>query len=365
VGFIDDLVQVSQLPYDPKSPARRGQDIFSVLERLSATIRSWCPRGYRVLVSKGVGNLPEALWIAVLREDVTTTPTAGLYVVFLFHRNRQSVSLSLNQGVTDAGRRAKTLVPRISSTGLLRAEAYSIFEVLPDSDSISFSRSIELGSGRLANSYAAGNIAAQTWTISASLQESDIRASLEAMLSLYDAAVEAKEQYLLLEPGRFQLRAREPRTRDNSAPIFAPKSSDDYVVAAKSYVEPQVRTRVHEALVLEFGTLAASHGFTPATNRHPIDLTLEKGGRETLVEVKVLDPSHPAGGIRESIGQLYEYRKFLRPNSSHVGLMVLYNVQPAGAHLELLNDLHISVAWREGGGFDGPGTRFVVNSGGS
>jgi len=365
VGFIDDLVQVAELPYDPKSRARRDQDIFSVLERLGTTIQSWCPRGYRVLVSKGVGNLPDALWIAVLREDVTTTPTAGLYVVFLFHRDRQSVSLSLNQGVTDAGRRAKTLVPRITSTGLLRAEAYSIFEVLPDSQTISFSRSIELGPGRLANSYAAGNIAAQTWTISASLQESEIRRSLGAMLALYDAAVEAKEEYLLLEPGRFHLRARERRTRKNFAPIFAPKSSDDYVVTAKEYVEPQVRTRTHEALVLEFGTFAARHGFTPATNHHPIDLTLERGGREALVEVKVLDPTHPAGGIRESIGQLYEYRKFLRPASSDVGLMAVYSTEPGGAHLELLNDLHISAAWRKDGGFDGPGESFIVNSGAS
>jgi hypothetical protein len=353
VSFVDDLELVSRLPYDPKSPHGAQQVIFEVLDRLAAKIAGWCPPGYTVRVSKGVGGLPDGLWIAALNDEVTSSPTRGIYLVYLFDRDRETVSLSLNQGITAAGQRARD-IPGVTVKGLLRAEAYSIRRLLPGASGPEFSEVIRLGPGTRTSGYEAGNIASHTWSLRALPSEVDLEEKFGRMLDLYEKVVELKETHLRLHPGTFELAARDVSGSTIRELVFAPKDSSDYLTRSREYLDPQVRKRTHESLVRHFGEFARDFGYTPATNQHPIDLTLTRGATELLVEAKILDASHPAGGIRESIGQLFEYRKFLRSDEPEVDLCAVYDLEPSGAHQILLGDLGISAAWRFRDAFDGP-----------
>ncbi|MDP9982955.1 hypothetical protein J2W14_002357 [Pseudarthrobacter oxydans] len=336
--------------YDRLSPLGVKQPIFASLNDFKIALEDAVPEGYRVKVSRGVGALPIGLWVAILNEEVTVTPTEGLYIVYLFDEGRQHVSLSLNQGVTKAGDRAK-LLP-ISANQMLRNEASELRTLLPAQSTAGLSATVSLGAGNMLRAYEAGNVFAKTWTLTGLPEEAEFSATLDLFIDLYDAAVAAKENALTHTPGRFATPARgerEPARR----PVFAPKSSEDYVVAAKSYVEPQRRQRKHEQLVKDFGEFAQARGLVPATNHHPIDLLLLNGTAEFIVEVKILNDRHPAGGVRESIGQLFEYRKFLRSQAPDTPLVAVYDWYPNEAFTDLLEMLGIAVCWRTPSGFAG------------
>ena len=65
------------------------------------------PLGLSVLVS-GIGpSLPVVPWIALLDDDVTTTTTDGMYLVYLFTSTLDAVYLSINQGATQHLRAAE------------------------------------------------------------------------------------------------------------------------------------------------------------------------------------------------------------------------------------------------------------------
>ena len=67
-----------------------------------------CPMHLEALVSpgmllrggRGTTNSPRVPWFAILDPDETTSPTYGLYVVYLFAADLRTVYLSLNQGCT-------------------------------------------------------------------------------------------------------------------------------------------------------------------------------------------------------------------------------------------------------------------------
>lgn len=361
MGFVEDLQQIGLQPYDSKSALGRDQPIFDVLERLRSRIESWCPPGYTVKASRGVGSLPDGLWIAALNDEVTNTPTAGIYLVYLFDTARTAVSLSLNQGIEDARVRAR-LAPGITRNGMLRAEALSIRTLLPESDQVGYSQEIRLGAGTRPTGYEAGNILSHTWALAALPSEATLRSVFDEMLDLYERTVELKEVDLLIHPGSFHMPARSSRPPSARAPVFAPKNSADYLTNARYDVEPQVRRRSHEDLVRRLGEHAQTLGWVAATNYHPIDLTLTRSDQEILVEAKILDPRHPAGGVRESIGQLFEYKKFLRAHNPHLRLLAAYDVAPPGAHLELLDDLGIVATWSSGASFAGPGAEQLLSA---
>src|SRR5690349_949967 len=58
--------------------------------------------GLKVEGSAGKGPWAAVPWISVFDPAVTTTATAGYYVVYLFHVSEPLVHLSLNQGTTKA-----------------------------------------------------------------------------------------------------------------------------------------------------------------------------------------------------------------------------------------------------------------------
>jgi hypothetical protein len=115
--------------------------------------------------------------------------------------------------------------------------------------------------------------------------------------------------------------------------------------------QEQVRSRSHEALVRRLGEWARSRGFDPNTNVHPRDIILHHDDVDFLTEVKVFPAGRPHRAIRECIGQLFEYRKFLGPEPA--SLVAALSAHPGDAFVDLLTSLHIAVVWPAAAGWAG------------
>lgn len=347
------LTEFRSQEYDAKSPLGQHQPIFAVLEKLKSELEIYSPSGYVVDISYGVGKLPFGLWVAVLNEEVTSSAMEGLYLIYLFDEQRRKVSLSLNQGATAARNRAGEL--GLTRNELLRDEASTLRGLLEEKLANGLEQEIFLGksSDRL-RAYEHGNVLAKTWQLDSLPAEEELVQYFNRFIDLYDHAVHIKESALVNQPGKFSTPARKSPKDTNRKPfVFMPKSSEDYLVQAPSYVDPQRRQRRHEQLVHDFGRYAICRSLGAATSHHPIDLVLKGDFGEIIVEVKIIDVTHPSAAIRESIGQLFEYRTFLRPDTPSTPLLAVYDQHPNGAYVHLLDSLNIGVCWRNGDGFDG------------
>jgi hypothetical protein len=309
----------------------REQQVFKLLHDLARELRGIVPGHYLVPVSQGVGNLPLGLWVSILDPDVTTTPTKGIYVVFLYNENRTTVTLSLNQGVSAASVRAREL--GMPAKQLLRQEAAAVRQPLAArAEYDDLETTIELGPTNLLSKYEAGNIYGVTWDLAQLPPDDDIQEAVLRFLNLYADVVQLKEA-LVLGAGNAQIPPRDPDLKPSKAEReFKPKSDSDY----RAHIEAaeQVRSRPHERLVARLGKWAANRGFQPNTNVHPRDLVLHRDDQELLVEVKVFAAGRPKGPLRECVGQLLEYRHFFC--DEHTPLVAALSEHPGEAYLELL-----------------------------
>lgn len=340
--LLDECLRaVGSAPYDHRGA--RTQPVFGHLRELADAIRPLVPGHYLVPVSEGVGNLPRGLWVSILDPDVTTTPTKGTYLVYLFDEDRRNVTLSLNQGVSEATRRAREL--GIRAKALLRSEAAAFRTALPTETTGDLETDISLGSGNLLGKYEAGNIYAKTWSLNDLPTDEALAGWTQRFLSLYTEAVHSKEDLMRAGLTDGQVPPRDPglhrRERERE---FKPKDDSDY--RARIAAAEQVRSRSHERLVARLGHWTSRRGFEPNTNVHPRDLTLHRGSQEVLVEVKVFPAGRVKGPIRECIGQLFEYRKFLAPAGTQ--LLAALSEDPGDAYLDLLTSLEIAAVWPAG-----------------
>ncbi len=135
---------------------------------------------------------------------------------------------------------------------------------------------------------------------------------------------------------------------------FKPKSDIAYVAAVKADI--QLRERSHERLVREYGLAVRARGFIAATNVHPRDLTLRKGGRQWLVEVKVVYQGNATEAVRAAVGQLLQYRYFLYAPTDSVGLLAVFSESIGPAYVDFLESLDIRSVWPAGDAWDGSPT---------
>ena len=59
---------------------------------------------YKVVGSVGQGNWAKVPWVAIFRKDITLSAQNGVYIVYLLSSDGNSLYLTLNQGVTEAGK---------------------------------------------------------------------------------------------------------------------------------------------------------------------------------------------------------------------------------------------------------------------
>jgi hypothetical protein len=135
-----------------------------LLKRAGDELREHVPGGIEVKGSGGQATATFTPWVGFFDPDGTTTPQAGLYVVFLFSEDLQHVTLLLNQGIT---RLVQELGWR-QARERLAADAANIRAALPASALDGLDSTISLGSsGSRQRAYEAGNIAARRYDLDA------------------------------------------------------------------------------------------------------------------------------------------------------------------------------------------------------
>lgn len=197
----------------------------------------------------------------------------------------------------------------------------------------------------------------RTTSNGSALDREVVAAFLDRPEQMNALALEIREQpgVHLREAGRVDSIADEPLLDDtgSAAPSgdvlaqFKPKSDNAYVAAVKAQV--QVKSRHHETLVRDYGLAAQRSGFTAATNVHPRDLTLTRGGRHWLVEVKIVYGGNATEAVRAVLGQLYQYRHFLYKRETAVDLVAVFSEPIGDAYVEFLESVGIHAIWRASG----------------
>jgi hypothetical protein len=124
------------------------------------------------------------------------------------------------------------------------------------------------------------------------------------------------------------------------AAAFKPKSDEDYLAVISASV--QRRSRTHERLVRIAGEYLRAGGAEVATP-HPIDLLMTKPV-QVIFEAKPVSRFGALFAVRQAVGQLFEYRRFIGPRQAK--LCILLDQEPAKELVEYVEgDLGLLIAW--------------------
>jgi hypothetical protein len=319
-----------------------------LLKQAGRELQQHVPGGIEVKGSGGQTTATFTPWVGFFDPDETTSPQSGVYVVYIFSEDLQSVVLTLNQGIT-------RLVEELGwkrARERLAADAKNIREALPPTAIAGLKDSISLGSrGSRQRAYEAGNIAARPYPdLNALPSESQLRADLRRMMALYQMAVATKRSLLQAQPGSIASASVLQQPIEDPLRDFKPKNSENYT----SYLTGRVltKTRRHERLVEQYGTWAAARGFLPSTKEHPKDLVLRRNGLEWLVEAKVLYQGNATDAVRAALGQLYAYRHFLY-QKIEPQLVALFSEPIGDGYVAFLEACGIASVWKDVHGWTG------------
>ncbi len=243
----------------------------------------YVPASYIIKGSAGNGAGAFCPWVSFFDPDETTTATRGMYLVYLFAEDMKTVSLSLNQGVTEL----RATFGAAEAEKRLRGEAAAIRDAVPGEMTGGLVDVIDLG-GRagLPRAYEAGNILARAYEIGSLPTDEVLKADLRRMIQLYQDALVLRED--LRSTTRDLITTIKPKESGDQDPLlyFAPKSDDEYV--QKITARLIKKSRKHETLVKRYGAFLAETGFTAGTNVHPRDLVARRDGDDWLIEAKVV-----------------------------------------------------------------------------
>jgi MrcB-like, N-terminal domain len=317
-----------------------------LLRRAGAHLQPQMPGGLHVAGSGGKGTATLTPWIGFFDPDETTSPEEGLYVVYLFAADLQSVSLMLLQGITKLDRQLGHREARRH----LDSEAAAIRAALHAGALDGLETSVDLGSsGYRQLAYSSACVAAKRYEIAALPPEDEARHDLLRILDLYQEAIDVKRQ-LALTGARTSTEAtaaQQQRARTDPLAYFRPKDESDYF--ARLERRELVKSRRHERLIREYGEWIRTRGYLPSTSEHPKDLVLRRGGAEWLVEAKVLYRGNATDAVRAVLGQLFTYRYFLYPPDSPPGLVGLFPEPIGEAYVRFLEEIGVATVWKEDG----------------
>src|SRR5829696_274797 len=135
-----------------------------LLQRAGNELQQHVPGGIEIKGSGGRGGATFTPWVGFFDPDETTSPQSGVYVVYIFSEDLQSVVLTLNQGIT-------RLVEELGwkrARERLAADGANIREAMPPTAVAGLDSVISLGSrGSRQRAYEAGNIAATRYNLNA------------------------------------------------------------------------------------------------------------------------------------------------------------------------------------------------------
>jgi MrcB-like, N-terminal domain len=313
-----------------------------LLKSAGHELAQWLPAGYIAQGSGGRGNTAVVPWISIFDLDETDSAQHGMYVVYLFAADLQTVALSLNQGVTEL----IDLLGVHEGRTRLKEQAKAIRQELPLSTRGDLSDSIDLeSSAALPRHYECGNILAKTYVAAQLPDEETLVSDLRRFVQLYRLALEVREDLRRTTRDVIVTTAPAP-PRDDQIAEFKPKDDADYVQSIQARVV--TKSRKHEALVRQFGEYLQGRDFTVATNVHPRDLTASRHSESWLVEVKIVYRGDGVGAAREALGQLLFYRHVFYQDSHTVQLLALFNEDVGDLCMRFLEEFDIASVWRSG-----------------
>ncbi|MFJ4774854.1 MrcB family domain-containing protein [Streptomyces sp. NPDC088762] len=360
----DLLLEVAQT-YEQKAGTGAGVPGQKVLRAVSSRTDLGVREGWEVAGFGGKGTAASAPWIGIFDPEINTDPKAGLYLAYIFSTDLKSVTLTLQQGVTEL--REKLKEQKAFRTHLER-HAERLFGALPASLAEQWNHRPVFGRGERPESYEAASVVARRYETSDLPAEGQLRQDLRVAESLLQRAAAADAAWRAArdedQDDRELSDSRQGVGRRATTALagFKPRNSSGYV--ANIAAQQQVKSQKHETLIRDFGAYIVTRDFTPTNLRiHPKDLILRQsdgtgeGAPEWLVEVKVIRRGDAATAVREAVGQLREYSYFLyreqRLAAPH--LMGLFS-EEIGVYAAYLEDQGIAAMWQNGGGWGGTST---------
>ena len=138
---------------------------------------------YKVVGSVGQGNWAKVPWLAIFRKAITESAQNGVYIVYLLSSDGNSLYLTLNQGVTEAGKNSTTS----ETIRTLRNNAARISAQLNNHSFLS-DENINLGNDitELGKKYQKGTIFYKKYLKYNIPSEDVLRKDLQNMLDVYD-----------------------------------------------------------------------------------------------------------------------------------------------------------------------------------
>ncbi|MEJ8644155.1 DUF3578 domain-containing protein [Streptomyces sp. MS1.HAVA.3] len=344
--------------YDRRAGCGRGVPGQDLLRSVAARKDLRLPDGWVVSGHGGTGSAASSPWIGIFDPDINLKSQSGLYLAYIFSTDLSSVTLTLQQGVTELERKIKKRKPFLTH---LERQAARLCEALPPKLVAEWNHRPALGGepGSLPESYEVASVVARRYEIAVLPPEEVLNRDLGVAASLLQRAA-AAQQSLRSAP--------DAEVRGGGASLtdplsgFQPRSSRGYVadIAAKQ----QLKSQHHEALIEDFGAYIQTRGYQPTNLRiHPKDLLLHQheavgeGNAEWLVEAKMVADGNPTAAVRGAVGQLLEYSYFLYRGRQLPAprLLALFS-EDILAYAQYLEDQGIASIWRAGDGWAGSPT---------
>ena len=333
------LIEVAS-SYDRHHPLQHEQPAQLRLKDSKITLRKFAPLGFKIDGSgKKPQHLPFTPWIGFLNLDESRTFQEGIYVVYLFSEDLTRVYLSLNQGTEKL--KQKYNLTTSKQHHFLRTHAEIYQNKFSDTESDGLVKQINLGNhkGR-PGTYEAGNIFAIEYETASLPSPGVINSDLQRFFFLYDKVLQHRNDLVLQKKIELTgLETNYDKIEGAGLGGFKPKDDSDYVALMPAHT--LTKSRRHESLVRNFGEWAINSEFSASTP-HPIDLVLRQESNTWIVEAKIVYNLNYAHAVRGAIGQLLEYRHFLRPNAR---LIALFDVEVGDGYLKLLKTLDIAAVW--------------------
>lgn len=356
-----DLLSEVAHTYDQEAGTGADVPAQKVLRAVSTRTDLGVLEGWKVAGYGGNGDAAFAPWIGVFDLKINRHPQTGLYLAYIFSMDLKSVTLTLQQGVTDLSRRIKGKKAFLAH---LEQQADQLYAALPAPLAEEWNHRPSFGPSKRPESYEAASVVARRYETGALPPEEQLQQDLRAAEDLLQIVAEADADMRAAREGE-QAAAQSTRKRKPGAEPavgFKPGNSDAYV--ANIAAHQQVKGRKHELLIKEFVRYIKDREFAATNLRiHPKDLTLRledvgtADAKEWLVEAKVMRNGNATAAVREAVGQLREYSYFLyREKGLDAPHLIGLFSEDIGAYASYLEDQSIAAIWQTSDGWEGTTT---------
>ncbi|MEU0811434.1 DUF3578 domain-containing protein [Streptomyces sp. NPDC005970] len=353
MGIRDLLLDVAST-YDAGAKNANG---VPAQDRLRAVGGEWAhivPVGFEAEGNGGSGGASKTPWIGVYDRDINRDPKKGLYLAYIFAEDLNTVTLTLQQGVTSLAGELGTGQKR---RDYLEKRAQALLAGLPDELVDGWRVRPDFKSKvHRARSYESGSVVARCYSTASMPPEINLREDLWHMAEvLQHAATVEKELNGAKTSGGPEVKGsrKKPHVEFQGLDGFRPKDGSDYV--ARIPKRTIIKLRSHELLLEAFSHYVNERDFVPINKAtHPKDLVLRKDGIEWLVEAKTVKRGNPTKAVREAVGQLFEYNHFLYEQEGHPKphLLALFT-EDIKAYAAYLEGLGIASIWKTVDGWAG------------